>query len=104
MRGQVSGILSTYGNVDRELIIPVYQRNYDWKSKHCAQLLDDLAALIREDRGAHFFGSVVGDPESTFRWVVIDGQQRLTTVSLLMLALVRLLEEGTLQSLSLIHI
>lgn len=98
MRGQVSGILSTYGNVDRELIIPVYQRNYDWKSKHCAQLLDDLAALIREDRGAHFFGSVVGDPESTFRWVVIDGQQRLTTVSLLMLALVRLLEEGTLQS------
>ena len=98
MRGQVSGILSVYGNVDRELIIPVYQRNYDWRDKHCAQLLEDLQALVHEDRGAHFFGSVVGDPESTFRWVVIDGQQRLTTVSLLMLALVRLLEDGTLES------
>ncbi|MGW9737135.1 uncharacterized protein DUF262/uncharacterized protein DUF1524 [Micrococcus sp. 140720015-1] len=97
MRGQVSGILSVYGNVDRELIIPVYQRNYDWREKHCAQLLEDLSALIREDRGAHFFGSVVGDPES-FRWVVIDGQQRLTTVSLLLLALVRLLEDGTLET------
>lgn len=98
MRGQVSGILSAYGNVDNELIVPVYQRNYDWKSKHCKQLLDDLKALITEDRPKHFFGSVVGDPESKFRWIVIDGQQRLTTTSLLLLALVRLMENGTLPS------
>lgn len=31
MKGQVSGILSAYGNMDNELIIPVYQRNYDWQ-------------------------------------------------------------------------
>lgn len=79
-------IIQVFDGQHRELIIPVYQRNYDWQRKHCAQLFDDLEEIIREGREAHFFGAIVGGGTS-FEWLVIDGQQRLTTVSILMLAL-----------------
>ncbi|SEA43145.1 Uncharacterized conserved protein, contains ParB-like and HNH nuclease domains [Bowdeniella nasicola] len=94
MRGQVSPILSAYGNVDRDLIIPVYQRNYDWRIKQCEQLLVDLEHLILTDQPKHFFGALVGKPDDSFTWVVIDGQQRLTTVSLLMLAIVHTIRDS----------
>ena len=76
-------IIQVFDGQHRELIIPVYQRNYDWQRKHCAQLFDDLEEIIREGREAHFFGAIVGGGTS-FEWLVIDGQQRLTTVSILM--------------------
>lgn len=66
-------------------LIPVYQRNYDWPKERCETLWADLEAVINNPH-PHFFGSIVrvrnGDDN-----VVIDGQQRLTTVSLLMLAI-----------------
>ncbi|MBN9644179.1 DUF262 domain-containing protein [Corynebacterium sp. CCM 8862] len=74
------------------MIIPVYQRNYDWSPTQCGQLVDDLVELAETNRTSHFFGSIVGKSEDAFRWVVIDGQQRLTTVSLLLLALSRLID------------
>lgn len=98
MRGQVTEVLKVYGMQERQLVIPVYQRNYDWGLKQCQQLLEDLVNVIQQGRPKHFFGAVVGQPEGSWRWVVIDGQQRLTTVSLLMLALADLLDEGTLES------
>lgn len=98
MRGQVTEVLNVYGMQGRQLVIPVYQRNYDWGQRQCQQLLDDLVDVIQEGRPKHFFGAVVGQPEGSWRWVVIDGQQRLTTVSLLMLALADLLDEGVLKS------
>ncbi|WP_202421819.1 DUF262 domain-containing protein [Gordonia sp. SID5947] len=82
----------------KHLLIPVYQRNYDWKLKHCARLFDDLVDIVGQDRETHFFGAIVGHPEDSFTYVVIDGQQRLTTSSLLMLALVHSLEDGTVTS------
>lgn len=94
MRGQVTEVLKVYGMQERQLVIPVYQRNYDWGLKQCQQLLDDLVDVIQHKRPKHFFGAVVGQAEGTWKWVVIDGQQRLTTVSLLMLALADLLDEG----------
>ena len=87
MKGDVKEIYKVYDGKHRELVIPVYQRNYDWTITQCARLFDDLEALYSERRPKHFFGAVVGNAEGTFRWVVIDGQQRLTTVSLLILAL-----------------
>ena len=83
------------------LIIPVYQRNYDWKIEQCRQLYDDLVSVARKGLNSHFFGSVVSvsDPGGQMMdYLIIDGQQRLTTVSLLMLAIHRLLEEGTVQA------
>lgn len=98
MRGQVTEVLKVYGMQERQLVIPVYQRNYDWGLKQCQQLLDDLGDVIKHNRPNHFFGAVVGQAEGSWRWVVIDGQQRLTTVSLLMLALADLLDEQVLHS------
>lgn len=98
MRGQVTEIYKTFAAVDKKLVVPVYQRNYDWQEAQCSQLVDDLVELANSNRSKHFFGAIVGDPEDSWTWTVIDGQQRLTTVSLLMLALSRLVEDGTLES------
>lgn len=79
-------------------MIPVYQRNYDWKIENCKQLYDDLIKVIRNNRKSHFFGSVVSvyEPSSArnIEFLVIDGQQRLTTITLLLLAMYHLIQEG----------
>ncbi|MEU1913200.1 DUF262 domain-containing protein [Streptomyces massasporeus] len=80
--------------------MPLYQRTYSWMEKQLAQLWDDIleqAELVEsgDKRSTHFLGSVVLAPspqnEPTFpRWLVVDGQQRLTTLSLaLALAAIR---------------
>lgn len=94
MRGEVKEIYKIFDGVDKRIIIPVYQRNYDWALKHCNQLFDDLLQVIESGRQKHFFGAVVGYSETSFKWIVIDGQQRITTVSLLILALVHAYEAG----------
>jgi len=82
---------------DKRFVIPVYQRNYDWKLENCKQLYDDLVKIIKTGRRSHFFGSLVsvynpsGQDEE---YLVIDGQQRLTTVSLLFLAMYNLIDQG----------
>ncbi|MFM1723911.1 DUF262 domain-containing protein [Rhodococcus sp. PAM 2766] len=98
MKGSIRRITELFDGNSKHLLIPVYQRNYDWKLKHCARLFDDLVDIIRQDRETHFFGAIVGHPETSFTYVVIDGQQRLTTSSLLMLALVHSLEDGAATS------
>ncbi|QCB51982.1 DUF262 domain-containing protein [Rhodococcus sp. PAMC28707] len=98
MQGSISRVTELFDGNSKHLWIPVYQRNYDWKLKHCARLFDDLIDIIREDRKTHFFGAIVGNPETSFKYVVIDGQQRLTTTSLLMLALVHALDDGITSS------
>lgn len=94
MKGNVVDIYKAFDGSDRRLVIPIYQRNYDWSEKQCARLFDDLLEMIAAGRPKHFFGAVVGKPEDSFTWVVIDGQQRLTTVSLLMLALAHAIKAG----------
>ncbi len=74
-------------------IIPVYQRNYDWKEKNCQQLFDDIINLTSTNRKSHFLGSIVyvtnSDTDSIDlrEYVIIDGQQRLTTTTLFLKAL-----------------
>ena len=78
-----------------QFVIPIYQRTYSWTDKQCEQLWQDIIrAGSHDDIKLHFVGSVVyvqdglaGVMDST--WLVIDGQQRLTTVSLLLEALAR---------------
>lgn len=95
MRGATE-IYKVYEGRSKTLHIPVYQRNYDWSTPQCARLFDDLEETITDNRPKHFFGAVVGKPEGTFEWIVIDGQQRLTTVSLLTLALVNSAKNGNI--------
>ena len=89
-------------NTTRLLTIPVYQRNYDWPQENCRQLFSDLVKVIREDRPSHFFGCIVSQAIVESRLgtsrVIIDGQQRLTTVTLLMLALYHLLKQEVVHS------
>lgn len=79
---------------DKRFIIPVYQRNYDWRIENCKQLFDDLIIVIRKQRNSHFFGSIVSvhNDGSYNEFLVIDGQQRLTTISLLLLAMYNLMK------------
>ncbi|HIW94920.1 MAG TPA: DUF262 domain-containing protein [Candidatus Corynebacterium gallistercoris] len=98
MKGNVRDIVLLFDGNDKQLIIPVYQRNYDWGEAQCSRLFDDLIEIVQKDRIKHFFGAVVGKPETSFDWIVIDGQQRLTTTSLLMLALADLLDEAVVES------
>jgi uncharacterized protein with ParB-like and HNH nuclease domain len=80
-----------------QFVIPVYQRNYDWSTSQCKQLLDDILEVGTSDKmNAHFIGSVVYVHDDVYtssrikELTVIDGQQRLTTLTLIHLALYRL--------------
>ncbi len=79
-----------------QFVIPIYQRTYSWTEKECRQLWDDVVRCGSSDKIAvHFVGSIVyvesGLSQVTHQapLLVIDGQQRLTTVSLLLAALAR---------------
>lgn len=98
MKGNITQIWRVYDGQNKRLVIPVYQRNYDWSPKECDRLFDDLEVIIREERETHFFGALVGAFEDSFTYVVIDGQQRLTTVSILLLALAHALRDGDVTS------
>lgn len=101
MKGDAKPLLQFMDGADKRFIIPVYQRNYDWKIEHCRQLYDDLVRVIKQDRKSHFFGSIVSslcDGASSSDYLIIDGQQRITTISLLFLALVKLLEQNAIES------
>jgi uncharacterized protein with ParB-like and HNH nuclease domain len=96
---------------DTQFVIPVYQRNYDWTEAQCRQLLTDiLAAGATEKVNAHFIGSIVYIHDDVYsasgirELSIIDGQQRLTTITLIYIALYRLLKSmGDQQKLTRIH-
>src|SRR5687768_1750037 len=77
-----------------QFVIPIYQRTYSWTEKECRQLWDDIVRCGENAKiGVHFVGSVVyiesglSQVSHQAPLLVIDGQQRLTTVSLLLSAL-----------------
>lgn len=83
-----------------QFIVPIYQRTYSWEEKHCQQLWDDIIRSGSNDQvTAHFVGSIVYIEKDLYQVVnqppllIIDGQQRLTTISLLIEALARVLGE-----------
>lgn len=94
MKGTAAPLLSFLEGARKRFIIPVYQRNYDWKKENCKQLFDDLVSLIKENKGTHFFGSIVSYAPSREEVVLIDGQQRITTISLIMIAMINLMKKG----------
>lgn len=96
MNGQGKLLTHFLKNADK-LIIPVYQRNYDWREEQCRKLFQDLVRTVQNKKRWHFFGGIVSvsDPMgSSSDYLVIDGQQRITTVSLLLLAMANLIKEG----------
>ncbi len=82
---------------DTQFVIPVYQRNYDWTLTQCKQLYIDILEAGKNNKlSAHFIGSIVYVHDDVYsasgirELTIIDGQQRLTTMTLIYLALYRL--------------
>lgn len=84
-----------------QFIIPVYQRNYDWTVSECRKLLRDILEVSHAERISHFIGSIVFIHEGAYstkevkELVIIDGQQRLTTLNILYVALYRFANENS---------
>lgn len=98
MKGSASHLLEFLEGSRKRFIIPVYQRNYDWKQENCKQLFDDLVQVIRENKQSHFFGSIVSYAHLRDEVVLIDGQQRITTVSLILIAMINAMKQGIMAS------
>lgn len=101
MKGSEALMLGFMEGADKRYVIPVYQRKYDWKNENCRQLYQDLKKIVVDKRESHFFGSIVSSvvPNgSKIEYHIIDGQQRLTTVSLLLLAIKNLVAAGKVKS------
>ena len=101
MHGEAKLLLKFLDGSDNRYIIPVYQRNYDWKPKQCEQLFNDLVQIIKKDRKSHFFGSIVtssANKGGKSDYLVIDGQQRITTISILFTAMVNLMKSGLVEA------
>ncbi|MEN8435873.1 DUF262 domain-containing HNH endonuclease family protein [Clostridium septicum] len=95
MKANEKGLLRFLEGADKQFIIPIYQRNYDWKKEQCEQLFNDLIDICKNNFRNHFLGSIVSiyhDDGDGQEYLVIDGQQRLTTISLLLLAIYNLID------------
>ncbi|MDQ3191284.1 MAG: DUF262 and DUF1524 domain-containing protein [Bacteroidota bacterium] len=85
----------------KQFVIPIYQRTYSWQISQCSKLLSDILRVSKDTTvPGHFIGSVVYFQESIHnlsdvpQLLVIDGQQRLTTVTLLIAALAEFVKEN----------
>lgn len=86
--------------VSTQFVVPIYQRVYSWQESECAQLWSDIIRAGSDEKlGAHFAGSIVyvakdeGTNTSAEPDLIIDGQQRVTTVTLLLTALAERLDQ-----------
>ncbi|MGL2799174.1 GmrSD restriction endonuclease domain-containing protein [Helicobacter pylori] len=78
-------------NQNNQFVIPIYQRLYSWKKEQCEQLWDDIIKIGGNDKmNGHFIGSILyvrDDNAHSSPLLIIEGQQRLTTITLLLIAL-----------------
>lgn len=87
-KGNIYAIL----NGNKQFLIPVYQRYYSWDIEQCERLWNDIVERQKKNKQGHFVGSIVNIAEKTMptgvqKHMIIDGQQRMTTLTLLLIAL-----------------
>ena len=84
----------------RTLVIPVYQRNYDWKTTNCEQLFNDLTRIVENGKD-HFIGTFVYQHKPSAgifqEFIIIDGQQRITSIILFAKAIYDLTDDEDLK-------
>ena len=88
IKGNINSILNGF----KQFTIPVYQRTYSWELEQCERLWNDIVEMMTENRTGHFVGSIVNIAEQAMptgvqKFMIIDGQQRMTTLTLLLIAL-----------------
>ena len=88
----------------KQFVIPIYQRTYSWQIAQCSKLLSDIIRISNDPTiPGHFIGSVVYFQESIHtlsdvpQLLVIDGQQRLTTITLLIAALAEFIKDHNIK-------
>lgn len=90
MKAEEQGLLDVMFDNKRQYQIPVYQRNYDWKRINCEMLFNDVIMAYHESK-SHFLGSIVqvqqDEEDNIKKFIIIDGQQRMTSIYLLLKAL-----------------
>lgn len=79
-------------NGNKQFLIPIYQRFYSWDIEQCKRLWNDIVEMQKKGKVGHFVGSIVNIAEQAMptgvqKYMIIDGQQRMTTLTLLLLAL-----------------
>lgn len=93
----------------KQFLIPLFQRPYSWKQENWETLWEDLMSLYNDDdKGFYFLGPIVtqaelGTADGITRYIVIDGQQRFTTLSILLAALRNYLKKSDKQMAEQIH-
>ena len=79
-------------NGNKQFLIPVYQRYYSWDIEQCTRLWNDIVEMQKKGKVGHFVGSIVNIAEQAMptgvqKYMIIDGQQRMTTLSLLLFSI-----------------
>lgn len=101
MRAKETNFLKLMESQFNQYIVPIYQRTYSWGEKQCSVLWEDILKISkRKNSDRHFIGSTVcykpdeiDLPGQIKKEIIIDGQQRITTLSLLMIAIARTYEK-----------
>lgn len=91
MKANDEKIRKFIGNSDTVFIIPPFQRNYSWDTEQCSELFDDILASIKK-RKSHYIGNIVyyvgeNDRAGLSEYILVDGQQRITSILLLLCAI-----------------
>jgi uncharacterized protein with ParB-like and HNH nuclease domain len=73
--------------MDKRLSVPIYQRSYAWEATHATALYQDISGAIANNEDEYFLGSIVVTEPTTDRLEVVDGQQRLATITVLVAAI-----------------
>lgn len=96
----MKGIQGTSNKTYRQLMgnglryeIPKFQRDYTWEAEHWDDLWQDIKALLSDEDNEHYMGYLVLQTSNNKEFQIIDGQQRLTTMSLLILSTLKCLKE-----------
>ncbi len=91
MRATETNVLNFIGGLDKVFIIPPFQRNYTWTTEQCDELFNDIIQAYKNKK-THYLGNVIyyygrNSGASYTELILVDGQQRVTTILLLLCAL-----------------
>ena len=96
----MNGIIDTSSMTYRQIMgngikyeIPKFQRDYTWETEQWDDLWQDILQLVSEDETEHYMGYLVLQTSDNKNYYIIDGQQRLTTISIIILAVLKSLED-----------
>ena len=99
MKANEKTILRFLESSDTKFTVPIYQRRYSWNIDEAKRLFDDILKVIENKLENHFLGSIVtvyNDIGSDREYFIIDGQQRITSVTLMLLATYKIIDKGLL--------